>query len=523
MEVFHENLPRKMNPDKPVDVASLRKPYILPVITITTFAGTSLWFAGNAVVRDLQKAWVLGDSIVAYITSSVQVGFIVGTAIFAVTGIADQYPPGRVFCICCLIGAFFNASIYLFAFGLSQLLFLRFLIGFCLAGIYPLSLKIARGWYDAGLGFAMGCVVCALALGTAFPHLIKGAGGSLPWGATLMAVSVIAALGGIGMWWFIPDGPLLKKGVKFNPQMIVEIYRDCYYTQASLGYFGHMWEQYSFWGFLPTMIDNFADVHNIGNVNISIATFFIITAGALGSLVTGWGTKYMTNSFAAIANIGISGFCGIVHPIFYGYNSFFLYICLLLLWGWTVSADSPQFSALASRACKQELLGTALTVYNCIGYFMTVVSIQLCQTFARYLSMQYVSWIIALGPIVGTFTIASRVAREGMWIIPDICPRRSSSIVNASADVSMIREELPPKDDEIELKPMMTDIHESHPDKKFSGVNQSQEVVFDIGEVAVEPPVAAVRTPPQETASVHQESIPPSRTIGHPLLEDDFN
>ena len=402
-----------------LDPATFRQPYILPVITATTFAGTSLWFAGNAVVRDIQKAWVLDDSIIASITSSVQVGFIIGTAVFALTGVVDLFPPGRVFCICCLIGAFFNASIYLFAFGLSQLLFLRFLIGFCLAGIYPVALKIAKGWYDVGLGYAMGCVVCALALGTAFPHLIKGAGGQLPWGGTLLTVSVIAASGGVCMLVFVPDGPYLKKGVRFNPQMVLEIFADWNYTQASLGYYGHMWEQYSFWGFLPVMIGNFADIHGFNYVNVSIASFFAISFGAIGSFVTGWGTRYITSSFTAGFHISASAFCGIIHPIFFGYPSFFLYMCLLCLWGWAVTADSPQFSALASRACRAELLGTALTVYNCIGYFMTVISIQLCQSLGKYVTMQYVTWIIAIGPIVGAAVISSRMKREGIWVMPE--------------------------------------------------------------------------------------------------------
>ncbi len=410
-------------------VEAMRKRHILPVITITTFAGTSLWFAGNAVVRDIQKAWVLGDNIVGYVTSSVQVGFIVGTAVFALTGIADQYPPARVFCVCCLIGAFFNASIYLFAFALSQLLFLRFLIGFCLAGIYPLSLKIAKGWYDSGLGFAMGSVVCALAAGTAFPHLIKGAGGQLPWGATLISVSLIAALGGLGMLLLVPDGPLLKKGVKFNPQMLVQIFKDWNYTEASLGYYGHMAEQYSFWAFTPLMITAYAEIHHVTWINVSIATFFVILSGAAGSLVTGWGTKYVTNSFAAAFNITVSGACGIVHPIFFGYPSFFLYILLLMVWGWSVTADSPQFSALVSRACKPELLGTALTVYNCIGYLMTVISIQLCQSFSRFITMQYVSWIIAIGPVIGAIIISRRANKEGIWLAPQMNERRPSVAV----------------------------------------------------------------------------------------------
>ena len=457
---------------KDLPVESIRKPYILPIITFTTFAGTSLWFAGNAVVRDIQKAWVLGDNIVGYVTSSVQVGFIVGTAVFAVTGVADEYPPARVFCVCCLIGAFFNASIYLFAFALSQLLFLRFLIGFCLAGIYPLALKIAKGWYDKGLGYAMGCVVCALAAGTAFPHLIKGAGGQLPWGATLLSVSCLAVIGGVGMWWFVPDGPLLKKGVKFNPNMIVEIFKDWSYTEASLGYYGHMAEQYSFWAFLPMMIAGFAEIHGISWVNTSLATFFVIISGSAGSLITGWGTKYLTNSFAAAFNITLSGFCGIVHPIFFGYPSFFLYICLLMVWGWSVTADSPQFSALASKACKPELLGTALTVYNCVGYLMTVISIQLCQSLSRFITMQYVTWIIAVGPVLGAIIISRRANRDGIWLQSDTCVRRPSvvDISPKAQEVEMSKLQL------IQEKVVERPVETVHPPEAFFTIGDPDEL-----------------------------------------------
>ena len=464
--------------DKKVEVAALRKKYILPVITACTFAGTSLWFAGNAVVRDIQKAWVLGDNLVAYITSSVQIGFIVGTAVVAVTGIVDKYPPGRVFCVCCLIGAFFNASIYLFAFGLSQLLLLRFLIGFCLAGIYPVALKIAKGWYDVGLGYAMGCVVSALAFGTAFPHFIKGTGGQLPWGITLISVSTLAALGGIVMWAAVPDGPLLKKGSTFKIKMLQEIFQDKLYTQASLAYYGHMWEQYSFWGYLPMMLDSYSKIHHIPYVNVSVATFFAISSGALGAYITGWGTKYITSSSTACFSIFGSGICGLLHPIFYGYGSFFLYMSLLMVWGWNVTSDSPQFSALAARACKTELLGTALTVYNCIGYSMTIVSIELCQFLAKYITYQYIPLVIAIGPLIGGFIILPRARAEGIWIIPENW-RRPSLVVGI--DLSK----------EVEMKPMATIVEESKPSKVYQEVATVEPVVefvaptepvlFDIG------------------------------------------
>jgi MFS family permease len=464
--------------EQELNVASIRKRYILPVITFTTFAGTSLWFAGNAVVRDIQKAWVLGDNIVGYVTSSVQVGFIVGTAVFALTGIADQYPPARVFCVCCLVGAFFNASIYLFAFALSQLLFLRFLIGFCLAGTLPLSLKIVKGWYDTGLGFATGCVIAALAAGTALPHLIKGAGGQLPWGATLISVSILASIGGIGMWLLVPDGPLLKKGVRFNPNLIVEIYRDREYLASSIGYYAHMWEQYTFWSLLPTLIGTYSDIHDISWINTSIASFFVIFAGAVGSFATGWATKYVTNSFAAAFNISLSGFFGIIHPIFFGYPSFFLYMLLLLVWGWTVTADSAQFGALASRACKPELLGTALTVYNCVGYFVTVISIQLCQSLTKFITMQYVSIPIAMGPIIGAIIISRRANREGIWLIPE-----------SKTDSGPVKYEESIKEVELAKKPLIAEIQQEKVKNPVQQQSVAPEVFFTIGDPEEPEPV----------------------------------
>ena len=218
------------------------------------------------------------------------------------------------------------------------------------------------------------------------------------------------------MMILVPDGPLLKKGIKFNIKMIGDIYKEWDYTQASLGYFGHMWEQYSFWAFLPLMIESYATVHGVSRVNVSLATFFVIASGAVGSLVTGWATKHFTNSFAAVFNIGSSGLCGLIHPIFYGYPSFGLYICLLVYWGWTVVSDSAQFSALASRSCKPELVGTGLTIYNCLGYAMTIISIQLCQAVDQWVTMQFVSMVIAIGPVAGAIIIWSRAYRDGIWL-----------------------------------------------------------------------------------------------------------
>ncbi len=169
-------------------MSSSRPWYILPIIIFAQFAGTSLWFAGNAVLPELQKAFDLAPESLGAITSSVQLGFIIGTLLFAFFLIADRFSPSKVFFICALLGALFNVSIYFFAEGFTTILVLRFLTGVCLAGIYPVGMKISADWYEKGLGKALGYLVGALVLGTAFPHLVKAGLGDLPWSYVLMTV-----------------------------------------------------------------------------------------------------------------------------------------------------------------------------------------------------------------------------------------------------------------------------------------------------------------------------------------------
>ena len=127
--------------------------HILPVIVFSQFAGTSLWFAGNAVVNDLIIELNLLDMFVGYITTAVQAGFILGTLVFAIFSIADRVSPVKVFLICCVMGSISNALTILGE-GFFSVMFARTATGFFLAGIYPVGMKIASDWYEAKLGKA---------------------------------------------------------------------------------------------------------------------------------------------------------------------------------------------------------------------------------------------------------------------------------------------------------------------------------------------------------------------------------
>ena len=382
------------------DSAQTRPARILPVIVLSQFAGTSLWFAGNAVLGDLPPQWNLGTDALGYITSAVQLGFIVGTLTFAFFAISDRHSPRKVFFLCSVLGATSNLGLYFLADGLGSLLALRFITGFFLAGIYPVGMKIAAGWYQRDLGNAIGFLVGALVLGTAFPHLLKGLGQALPWEAVTVTVSATAALGGVLMLLLVPDGPYTSKGARFDPRALAAIFRSRLFRSSAFGYFGHMWELYAFWAFLPVVLAAHAAEAVDGALNVSLWAFCVIAAGAIGCAGGGLISLKLGSARVAFAQLATSGICCIVSPIFF-FAPTPVFLAFLLVWGITVVGDSPQFSALNAQNAPKQLVGSALTIANCIGFSITIVSIQLLNSLAASVHPAYLYLLLAIGPLFG--------------------------------------------------------------------------------------------------------------------------
>lgn len=377
--------------------------YVLPIIIFSQFTGTSLWFAGNAILADLQQVWGLTEHSVGYITSAVQLGFIVGTLFFAFLAIADRHSPRVVFLVCSIAGATMNLALLIAPEGLTSLLVLRFVTGFFLAGIYPVGMKIAAGWYEKGLGRALGYLVGALVLGTAFPHLLRGLGAELPWQMVIAGTSVLAAFGGVLMIWLVPDGPYLPKGSKFDPRTIPIIFRSSSFRASSFGYFGHMWELYTLWAFIPFWLVAYTDKTNI-SMNLSVWVFAIIAVGFIGCAGGGALSNRIGSARIAVVQLTISGICCLLSPFFFDANVY-LFFGFLLVWGISVIGDSPQFSALNAEYAPREYVGSALTIVNSIGFFITVISIQLTSFLLPLLGPKYIFWILFPGPIFGLLAL----------------------------------------------------------------------------------------------------------------------
>ena len=378
---------------------------ILPVIVISQFFCTSLWFAGNAILPDLVKHFHLQTSNLAHFISAVQFGFILGTFTFAFSGIVDRFVGTRIFFVCSVLAALCNISIIILNTNEIILLVSRFLTGFFLAGIYPVGMKIASDHYQKGLGKSLGLLVGALVLGTAFPHFLKGFNTSYSWKFVLIITSSLSILGGLMMLFFVPRGKFstISKRVDFG--FIKEGFEIKNFRNPAFGYFGHMWELYTFWAFLPTMIIHYKMNNNLPEINVSQWSFVIISAGSIACVISGYLSQYFGTKKVAISALFLSMCCCLTSPLFLTYASTHALFFFLFFWGMVVIADSPLFSTLVAQNAPAESKGTLLTITNCIGFSLTIVSIQIFGRLAETMNSQYVFVFLSIGPILGLATM----------------------------------------------------------------------------------------------------------------------
>ena len=366
-----------------------------------------MWFAGNSVMADLVKQFALPSTALSHLTSVVQLGFISGTLFFAILSIPDRFKPSQVFFASALVGALFNALTLLDNNTFFTLLLFRFLTGFFLAGIYPVGMKIAADYYDKSLGKSLGFLVGALVLGTAFPHAVIGFFEILPWKTVLLTTSGLAFLGGISMLLFVPEGPLRKQGGKLQLSAIKLILKDKQFRSAAIAYFGHMWELYAFWTFVPSIILYYFDMHKLNYANNSIPSFLIIGIGSLACVISGIiAAKMGSKRIAYLALFG-SMLCCLLSPLAILQPWYGLFLGFMFIWGILVIADSPLLSTLVAQNAPPEFKGSALTLVNCLGFSITIVSIQLCSLLFQNWNA-YTFMILAIGPLLGLFALKSK-------------------------------------------------------------------------------------------------------------------
>ncbi|HEU5290071.1 MAG TPA: MFS transporter [Cyclobacteriaceae bacterium] len=374
------------------------------IIIFSQFCGTSLWFATNAILPQLQSSYGWHTNALGYLTSAVQLGFIVGTLVFAITGITDKRSPSKIFFVSSLIAASCNAIVLIDPSSFGLMLTSRALTGFFLAGIYPVGMKIAADWNEEGLGHWLGALVGALVVGTAFPHGLKLIPQFVEPNVLVMAVSLLALFGGLLVFLLIKDGPFRKPATHFSFSEITTAFKSSSFRAPAFGYFGHMWELYAFWAFVPWAVTFYLSQYTYDGVHPSLFSFLIIGVGGIGCIVGGRLSVQMGSKRIAQTALISSGICCLISPFIWSlsFNHFF---AIMLFWGFMAAADSPQFSALVAANAPVSVRGSAITITICIGFAISIITIQLLAIMQSIIAPQYLFLLLAPGPIGGVLLL----------------------------------------------------------------------------------------------------------------------
>ena len=363
----------------------------------------SLWFSGSAVVPALTKEWNLSAGAAGWLTLSVQLGFVAGTLLSALLNLPDIISSRHLFTLTAIAGAIVNAAFALFAHDAALGIPLRFLTGMFLAGVYPPAMKILATWFRHGRGMALGVLVGALTLGKATPYLVNGIG-SANWRHDVLFVSLLAVAGGLIVLVFVGDGPYALPAARFDWKQVGRVFRSRGVRLANMGYLGHMWELYAMWTWIPFMIRASLSLRKSDPSLAEVASFLVIGCGAAGCVIAGLIADRVGRTIVTSWAMAISGSCCLVIGLLFGANPILLLI-VAAIWGASVVADSAQFSACVTELGDPQYLGTALTIQTCLGFLLTIVSINLIPRFVDVVGWRYAFMILAPGPLFGVIAM----------------------------------------------------------------------------------------------------------------------
>jgi MFS family permease len=385
--------------DQSISIAATRKWRALTLLSIAELLGMSLWFSGSAVVPALTREWNLSDSQVSWLAIAVQLGFVGGTLISAILNLPDIVSTRHLFAVSGFVGALANLTFGLYAQTPKTAIILRFITGICLAGVYPPGMKIMATWFRQRRGMALGVLVGALTLGKAMPYLVNALG-SANWRYNVLFVSLLAAIGGIVVLGFVEDGPFALPRARFDLTQVVKVFSNRGVRLANFGYFGHMWELYGMWIWVPVMIRASLTSHG-GNAKLAeLGSFLVIGAGAIGCVAAGLLADQVGRTVVTSWAMAISGSCCLVIGFLYGGDPLLL-LLVAAVWGASVVADSAQFSSCITELGDPQYIGTALTIQMCIGFLLTTISIELVPRMVNFVGWRYAFVILAPGPFLG--------------------------------------------------------------------------------------------------------------------------
>ena len=377
----------------------------LALVSFSTILALSVWFSTNAIAPALEAVKGLTTDHLAWLTVSVQIGFVFGTLVISVLNLADRFNARGLFAASAVLAALFNLAVIPLD-GFWALLVVRFSAGAFLAGVYPPAMKVLTGWFRRGRGMALGTMIGALTLGSGSPHLLR----SLfvdNWEATIVGSSALAVLGGLMLPMTVTDGPDESPGGEFNPRYLFVVIRERGLRLTLVGYLGHMWELYAMWAWIGAfLLDVFGERPLFGDAVelASVLAFAVFVAGAAGSVLAGVASDRYGRTIATIVPMVLSG----TAALSIGFLPFAwtpAIVILALVWGASVIADSAQFSTATTELCEPAYRGTVLTIQTGLGFALTVASIKLVPVLVAGSGWGVAFAALAIGPALGTLAM----------------------------------------------------------------------------------------------------------------------
>ena len=160
---------------------------------------------------------------------------------------------------------------------------------------------------------------------------------------------------------------------------------------------------YAFWSWCSVVWESYIETQDNLSWDANAVTFGVLAIGGAGCVIGGLLSEKYGSAMVAFGSLTVSGLLCLLSPALYLAPPAVM-LTFYLIWGLAVVADSPQFSSLVATTAPAANKGTALTIVNCVGFSITIGSIQLLSV---SLSEQYLFLLLAPGPIFGLWSMRS--------------------------------------------------------------------------------------------------------------------